>query len=631
MSEQTPKVPYVIKRQVLVSGSDLTDAQPGFDQRTNEPIVNFKFNSSGSRKFAQATSDNVGQPFAIVLDNKVISAPVIREPITGGQGQISGSFTVQAANELALLMRAGALPAPLTVIEERTVGPGLGQDSIEKGKLAAYVGSIMVIAFMLVTYRLFGVFANIAVAINVAMIFGILSLLNATLTLPGIAGVVLTVGIAVDSNVLIYERIREELRGGRTAISAIDAGFRRALSTILDSNITTFIAAAVLFYIGTGPVRGFAVTLGIGIITTVFTAFTLTSLIVAGWVRWTRPRPCRSRDPIVTQFVLIALGVLIVVLTVVAVFDLLPPLRIVPDDTHFDFTRFRRISFPISAALSIVAILLFFTHGLNFGIDFRGGTLLEVQSKSGSADIGAMRASLSTLGLGDIQLQQFGGPSNVLIRVAEQPGGDAAQQAAVQKVRGALGDSVEYRRVEVVGPRVSGELLAYGMIGLMLAIFAILIYLWFRFEWQFALGAMIANVHDIVLTIGFMSISQVDFDLTSIAALLTILGYSLNDTVVIYDRIREMLRRYKKMPMPQLLNESINSTLSRSIITHVTVTLALLALLLFGGHAIHSFTAVMMFGVVLVGTYTSIFIAAPILIYLGVGEHRDAPDTPAKK
>jgi preprotein translocase subunit SecD len=290
MSASSPKVPYVIKRQVLVSGGDLTDAQPGFDQRTNEPIVSFKFNSSGSRKFAQATSENVGLPFAIVLDNEVISAPVIREPITGGSGQISGSFTVQAANDLAVLLRAGALPAPLTVVEERTVGPGLGQDSIEKGELAAYVGSILVIVFMLVTYRLFGVFANIAVAINVAMIFGLLSLLNATLTLPGIAGIVLTVGIAVDSNVLIYERIREELRGGRNAISAIDAGFRRALSTILDSNITTFIAAAVLFYIGTGPVRGFAVTLGIGIITTVFTAFTLTSLIVAGWVRWKRPK-----------------------------------------------------------------------------------------------------------------------------------------------------------------------------------------------------------------------------------------------------------------------------------------------------------------------------------------------------
>jgi len=280
----------VVKKQVLVSGGDLIDAQPSFDQRSGEPIVSFKFNTAGSRKFAQATTENVGVRFAIVLDGKVISAPVIREPITGGQGQISGSFTVQSANDLAILLRAGALPAPLTVVEERTVGPGLGQDSIAKGELAAYVGSILVIVFMLVTYRLFGVFANIAVVINVAMIFGLLSLLNATLTLPGIAGIVLTVGIAVDSNVLIYERVREELRGGRSAISAIDAGFTRALATILDSNITTFIAAAVLFMIGTGPVRGFAVTLGIGIITTVFTAFTMTRLIVAWWVQWKRPK-----------------------------------------------------------------------------------------------------------------------------------------------------------------------------------------------------------------------------------------------------------------------------------------------------------------------------------------------------
>ncbi len=302
-------------------------------------------------------------------------------------------------------------------------------------------------------------------------------------------------------------------------------------------------------------------------------------------------------------------------------------LRIVPDDTKFDFMRFRRISFPVSALLSIAAMVLFFTHGLNFGIDFVGGTLMEVQSKAGPADLAKMRGTLSGLGLGEVQLQQFGTPADVLIRVAQQPGGDAAQQAAVEKVRGALGNEVEYRRVEVVGPRVSTELLAYGTLGLVLAIVGILIYLWFRFEWQFALGAMIANVHDIVLTIGFMSITQIDFDLTSIAALLTILGYSLNDTVVIYDRIRENLRKYKRMPMPELLNSSINSTLSRSIITHVTVTLALLALLLFGGHAIHSFTATMMFGVVLVGTYTSIFIASPILIYLGVGTGRDAAIT----
>ncbi len=289
-SSSQPKTPYLIEKRVLVSGGDLTDAQPGFDQRTSEPIVSFRFNTSGSRKFAQVTQENVGKPFAIVLDNEVISAPVIREPILGGSGQISGSFTVQSANDLAILLRAGALPAPLTIIEERTVGPGLGQDSIAKGKISSYVGAVMVVVFMLATYGLFGLFANIAVAINVAMIFGVLSMLNATLTLPGIAGIVLTVGIAVDSNVLIYERIREEVRGGRTPINAIDAGFSRALATILDSNITTFIAAAVLFYIGTGPVRGFAVTLGIGIITTVFTAFTLTRLIVAYWVRWWRPQ-----------------------------------------------------------------------------------------------------------------------------------------------------------------------------------------------------------------------------------------------------------------------------------------------------------------------------------------------------
>jgi preprotein translocase subunit SecD len=281
---------YLIEKRVLVSGGDLVDAQPGFDQRTSEPIVSFRFNSTGARKFAEATQANVGKPFAIVLDNKVISAPVIREPILGGSGQISGSFTVQQANDLAILLRAGALPAPLTIIEERTVGPGLGQDSINAGEHAAYAGAALVIVFMFATYGLFGLFANIAVAINVAMIFGVLSMLSATLTLPGIAGIVLTVGIAVDSNVLIYERIREEVRAGRTAINAIDAGFSRALATILDSNITTFIAAAVLFYIGTGPVRGFAVTLGVGILTSLFTAFTMTRLIMAYWVRLWRPR-----------------------------------------------------------------------------------------------------------------------------------------------------------------------------------------------------------------------------------------------------------------------------------------------------------------------------------------------------
>ena len=281
--------PILVYKQVMVEGADLTNAKSGFDQN-GRPDIDFTFNATGARKFGQVTQENVGRPFAIVFDGKVISAPVIQTPILGGSGQITGNFTVESANNLAILLRAGALPAKLTPIEQRVVGPGLGQDSITKGKYASAVGAILVILFMLVTYGLFGLFANVAVAVNVGMIFGVLSLLNATLTLPGIAGIVLTVGIAVDSNVLIYERIREEVRGGRSAISAIDAGFSRALATILDSNITTFIAAAVLFFIGTGPVRGFAVTLGIGILTTLFTAFTLTRLIVAFWVRMIRPQ-----------------------------------------------------------------------------------------------------------------------------------------------------------------------------------------------------------------------------------------------------------------------------------------------------------------------------------------------------
>jgi preprotein translocase subunit SecF len=309
----------------------------------------------------------------------------------------------------------------------------------------------------------------------------------------------------------------------------------------------------------------------------------------------------------------------------------IPMLRIVPDDTKFDFMQFRRVSFPASAVLSIVAICLYFFVGLNFGIDFVGGTLLEVKTKSGqAADLAKMRSSLGALGLGDIQLQEFGSSDRVLIRIPQQSGGEAAQNVAKDKVTATLGDEITIERAEVVGPRISTEMLATSTIGLMAAILAILVYLWFRFEWQFALGAMVANVHDLVLTIGYMSLMQIDFDLSSIAALLTILGYSLNDTVVIYDRIREMLRRYKRMPMPDLLNISVNSTLSRSIITHLTVTLSLLALLFFGGHAIHSFVSTMIFGVVLVGTYTSVFIAAPILIYLGVGTTRAAVEETAE-
>jgi SecD/SecF fusion protein len=282
--------PVPVERQIIVEGGDLVDAQPAFDSRTNEPIVNFRFNIRGAQRFGQATTENIGRPLAIVLDNEVISAPTIQSAITGGSGQISGRFTVQQANDLAVLLRAGALPAKLTIVEERTVGPGLGQDSIEAGKTATYVATVFVVIFMFATYGLFGLIANIALLVHVGLIFGLMSVLEATLTLPGIAGIVLTIGTAVDSNVLIYERIREEVKAGRSIVSGVQAGFERAFATIVDSNSTMAIAAVILFFMGSGPVRGFAVVFLLGILTTVITAVTLTRMMIALWYHWMRPK-----------------------------------------------------------------------------------------------------------------------------------------------------------------------------------------------------------------------------------------------------------------------------------------------------------------------------------------------------
>jgi SecD/SecF fusion protein len=597
-STDDPPIPYLIENRVIVAGESLVDAQASFDQRTNEPVVSFRFDSKGAQRFGQATQQNVGKLFAIILDDQVISAPQIREPILGGTGQISGNFSVQGANDLAVLLRAGALPANLTIVEERTVGPSLGADSISAGKIAGMIGAILVLVFMMLAYGWLGLIANVALVANIAMIVALLSLLGATLTLPGIAGIVLTIGMAVDSNVLIYERIREERRNGRSVIQAIDTGFSKALATIVDANLTTLIAAAVLFYLGTGPVKGFAVTLAIGIVTTVFTAFTFTRWLIAEWVRRSKPKE-------------------------------LPwaPVRLIPPDTKIPFMGMRRYTFALSGVLSVLSVVLFMTVNMNYGVDFKGGSLIEVKSKAGAADLADIRARLSDLNIGDVQVQQFGQSSDVLIRVGSQDSGDNAEQTVVTKVRGELESDYEFRRVETVGPTVSSELARQGTIGVIVALGLVLIYVWFRFEWQFAVGAIIATIHDIVMTIGFFVISGVEFNQSSIAAILTIVGYSLNDTVVVYDRIREDLRRFKKMPLPELLNSAINTTLSRTTMTSLTTILALLALFIFGGEVIRSFTAAMLFGVVF-GTYSSIFIAAPLLILFKL---RPGPASPSNE
>ena len=288
--ETQQRGPVVVQKRVLVAGDRLTEAQPGFDQQTGQPDVNFKFDSVGAKQFGDVTKDNVGHRFAIVLDKKVITDPVIQSVILGGQGQITGNFTTATANDLALLLRAGALPAPLKPIDQRTVGAELGADSVNAGKWSTLAGLVLVVLFMIARYGMFGVFADIALTFNVVLLIAILTLLGATLTLPGIAGVVLTMGMAVDANVLIYERIREEQRNGRGMIASIDTGFRRAMNTIIDANMTHLIAALILFQLGSGPVRGFAVTLGLGIITSFFTAVMVTRLIVVYWLTWRRPK-----------------------------------------------------------------------------------------------------------------------------------------------------------------------------------------------------------------------------------------------------------------------------------------------------------------------------------------------------
>ncbi|HWL27515.1 MAG TPA: protein translocase subunit SecD [Burkholderiaceae bacterium] len=583
---------YTVERIAILQGDRLVDAMPGFNPQTNEPVINFRFDTLGARRFSEITSTNVGKPFAIVLDGKVLSAPVIREPILGGSGQISGSFTLNETATLAALLRAGALPAPLHIIEERTVGPDLGSDAIRMGAITGLIGFGLVFGYMVVLYGRWGLVANLALTVNVILTFAALSVLGATLTLPGIAGIVLGIGLAVDANVLINERIREETKLGRSAFAALDAGFQRAYSTIIDSNVTTLIATLLLFSFGSGPVKGFAVTMGIGIAISMFTAVSIVRAIMAVWVDKKRPK----------QF-------------------LIRPLLgrpLFPDNPQIPFMNARRVGIGISLALSLASIALFVKPGLNYGIDFVGGTLIEAKTPT-AADLGALRGALENLGIGEIALQELGDSSSVLIRIERQEGSGAA--ATAEQARQAIeqvqpGASIE--RVEVVGPKLSDELAYAGILSVVLASLAMLAYIWFRFEWQFALGAIATLVLDVTKTVGFFALVGLDFNLTAIAALLTLIGYSVNDKVVVYDRMRENLRRYKTLPLRELIDMSINTTLKRSLYTSVTAFLALLPMAVAGGSAVSSFAIPMLFGIVIAAS-SSIFIAAPILLFFGEG------------
>ena len=583
---------YPIQSEPLLQGDRLVDASLAFDERTGQPVVAFRLDSVGAKRFAEITRAHVGEPFAILLDGKVLSAPVIREPIIGGAGQISGGFSSEEASSLAALLRAGALPVPLTVIEERTVGPDLGGDAIRMGAVTGLAGFALVFAFMVALYGRWGLVANMALAINVVLTFAGLSLFGATLTLPGIAGIVLGIGLAVDANVLINERIKEETRKGRSAAAALDYGFRRACRTIVDSNVTTLIATLLLFWFGSGPVRGFAVTMGLGIVTSMFTAVAIVRAVMATWVRMRRPK----------QFVIAPLL----------------RLNLLPTASSIRFMRARFLGIAVSILLSIASVTLFVTPGLNYGIDFAGGILVEAKTPH-PADLAAIRGKLDGLHLGEVALQQFGDASTLLVRIERQPGNDARQLVAADRVKAAVSavaPGTRFERVEVVGPKVSGELARTGILAVVLASFAMLAYIWVRFEWPFAVGAIATLVLDVTKTVGFLALTGLDFNLTAIAAVLTLIGYSVNDKVVVYDRMRENLRLHPEMPLRRLIDLSINQTFVRSLFTSATAFLALLPMAIWGGPAVASFALPMLFGIA-VAASSSIFIAAPILLFLG--------------
>ncbi|MBB4010013.1 protein translocase subunit SecD [Allorhizobium taibaishanense] len=597
---------YPVEDRVKLAGDRLTDARVSFDQNTNEPLVSFRFDTAGAARFADITRTNVGKPFAIVLDDKVLSAPVIREPITGGSGQISGNFTVESATDLAALLRAGALPVKLTVIEERTVGADLGADAIKMGVYTGLIGFGLVVGFMIVLYGRWGVLANLALGLNVILTFAALSWLGATLTLPGIAGIVLGIGLAVDANVLINERIREESRKGRSAIAALDAGFQRAYSTIIDSNVTALIATLLLFWFGSGPVRGFAITMGLGIAISMFTAVSVVRVVMLAIVRRFKLKRLEIKP--------------------------LFPIQLIPDGTKIRFMRARFFGIGVSALLSIASLVLFFAPGLNYGVDFRGGIQLEVVT-DGPADLAAFRSGLDGLGLGDVTLQEFGDTRHLLVRVERQPGGEEAQTAAVERLRTevkAVDATATVARTEVVGPKISGELATAGILSVVLASLAMLAYIWFRFEWPFAVGAIATLVLDVTKTIGFFALTGLDFNLTAIAALLTLVGYSVNDKVVVYDRMRENMRLYKSMPLRDLIDLSINETLARSLYTSATAFLSLLPMAIWGGSAVESFAVPMIFGI-LIAASSSVFIAAPILLFLGDWRRKRSGGSEAEK
>jgi len=582
---------YLLKRRAEMDGEDIADARPyrvGDGVNVGEVAVSLKFSGVGPKQFSAVTAANVGKQMAIVLDNQVISAPVIRDRIPNGEAQITGLDDMAEANRLSVVLRAGALKAPMNIIESRNIGATLGEDNIKSGFGAAFWGLIACIVFMVAYYRIGGLIACFAIVLNAIVTAAVLSVFNATLTLPGIVGFILVLGMALDANVIIYERIREEMKAGSLARAAVAKGYERAFSAIFDSNLTTFLTALILYKIGTGSVKGFGLTLMIGIATSLFCSLTVTRAIFD----WRLAKNDANKLSIGKGFRAIDEA----------------NLSIIPRSKTFAI---------FSAILLVASLATVVVRGFDFSIDFLGGQVYTVQYSEAGAHEEDLSKVAASAGLTNAKVRSYGDQAKNMYQISLKKTDDATVKDRLQKALDDAGQKAQIIASDEVGPTIGKELRFNAILSIILSWIAICLYIWFRFGklgLGFGVGALVGLVHDTIISIGFISLMGFSVDGALIASVLTLIGYTINDKIVVFDRIRENSQIYGRSNFPKLVNSSINQCFSRTIITSLTTLFVCLILAVMGGSSIRDFGLVMVFGII-IGTYSSITISSPFVVW----------------
>ena len=572
-----------------LDGGVVSDARVSYSNMGGQPQVDMAMNSEGAQTWARLTADNIGKCIAIVLDGMVYSFPRVNAEITGGRSVIEGNFTIEEATDLANVLNSGKLPAPATIVQEQVVGPSLGSASIQAGMISFVIAFILVLLYMLFFYKGAGVAADAALLCNVLFLFGALASFGAVLTLPGIAGLVLTLGMAVDANVIIYERVKEEIRAGKALRLAISDGYKHAYSAIIDGNLTTIITGLVLFFFGSGPVQGFATTLVIGLITSMLTSIFISRLIFEA--RLARGKNISFYTHFTKNFL---------------------------QNTHIDFVKIRKYAYIFSTVLMVICFASIFIKGFSYGVDFTGGRTYVVRFDQDVTAEDIREAVLDEFQEG-VEVKQFGGPSQMKItttymitKLYEALKGFFANPITYDEFISTLENPNGIIQSDKVGPTIANDMKRDSLIAVAIALFAIFAYIAVRFKgWTWGLGGVVSTAHDAIVTVGFFSLFSgilpftLDVDQTFIAAVLTIIGYSINDSVIIFDRIREYRRLYPKRELYQNINDAINSTSG-------TTFIVMLAIAIFGGEVIRGFAVALLVGI-FVGTYSSVFVGTPIM------------------